>query len=70
MDTGALIEDVRESSAEYVEFLVAGTAVKGEFACAECAYGVIVTRELPTCPMCGGSSWERAPWSPFGRARL
>jgi hypothetical protein len=53
----------------YVAFLEAGTEVKGEFTCSDCAYGVIVTRSLPVCPMCGGSSWEPAPWSPFARSR-
>lgn len=52
---------------EYVEFRVAGETVKGEFHCAECGYGVAIIRALPLCPMCGGSSWEPATWSPFSR---
>lgn len=51
-----------------VRLWVAGEAGKGEFRCSECAYGVTVHRTLPVCPMCAGSSWEQAPWSPFGRA--
>jgi hypothetical protein len=52
----------------YVQFWSTGESVKGEFHCAECGYGVAVCRELPRCPMCGGESWEQAPWSPFARA--
>ena len=52
----------------YVEFLQTGTSTKGEFSCAECGYGVIVSKELPLCPMCGGESWEQATWAPFARA--
>jgi len=43
--------------------------VKGEFHCSECGYGVTIVRALPLCPMCGGTSWEQSPWSPFTRAR-
>jgi hypothetical protein len=52
----------------YVVFWPAGQHVKGEFHCAECGYGVTVFRELPVCPMCGGSTWEQSTWSPFSRA--
>ena len=57
-----------ESNPGYVQFWPAGESVKGEFHCAECGYGIAVCRELPRCPMCGGESWEQAPWSPFARA--
>ena len=43
----------------FVDFAVAGTHVSGEFRCAECGYGAVVHRELPQCPMCGGTVWER-----------
>ena len=56
------------ASTGYVQFWSAGESVKGEFHCAECGYGVAICRELPRCPMCGGVSWEQAPWSPFARA--
>jgi rubrerythrin len=56
------------SGTGYVQFWPAGESVKGEFHCAECGYGIAVCRELPRCPMCGGESWEQAPWSPFARA--
>ena len=57
-----------EASGDFVSFLSAGALAKGEFHCAECGYGVTVYRTLPVCPMCSGSSWERAAWSPFSRA--
>jgi rubrerythrin len=53
-----------------VDFLTAGTHVKGEFHCAECGYGVTVYRALPVCPMCGGVEWEQSAWSPLTRARI
>jgi rubredoxin len=42
----------------FVDFAVAGTEVSGEFRCTDCGYGAIVQRELPQCPMCGGTVWE------------
>ena len=35
---------------------------------AECGYGVTVYRQLPTCPMCAGDTWEQSTWSPFRQA--
>ena len=52
---------------EYVHCIPTGTAVKGEYHCSECGYGVTVHRELPRCPMCQGESWEQSAWSPFTR---
>jgi hypothetical protein len=52
----------------FVQFWSTGQAVKGEFHCAECGYGVTVYRKLPACPMCGGATWEQVPWSPLTRA--
>lgn len=46
-------------------FVVAGTPSDGEFHCASCGYGVSVRRMLPTCPMCGGETWEPVASSPF-----
>jgi len=65
-----MAEGIETSGAadEYVEFWAAGQTVKGEFHCADCGYGVTIVRALPPCPMCGGTSWESAPWSPFSRA--
>jgi rubrerythrin len=53
---------------DFVEFAAAGAQSKGEFHCAECGYGVTVTRTLPVCPMCSGSAWQRTTWSPLARA--
>ncbi len=46
----------------------AGGHAKGEFRCSECGYGVVVSKTLPSCPMCHGDTWESAPWRPFTRA--
>ena len=43
---------------DFVDFRIAGTRGGGEFRCAECGYGAIIQRELPACPMCGGTVWE------------
>ena len=59
---------VREADSDYVEFWAAGSQAKGEFRCADCGYGAIVTAALPRCPMCGCESWEPTGWSPFSRA--
>ena len=52
----------------FVQFWAAGDNGKGDYRCSECSYGVTVHRTLPVCPMCAGSSWEQAAWSPFSRA--
>jgi hypothetical protein len=54
-------ERVRTARTEpgYVAFHAAGAPAAGDFRCAECGYGVCVSRVLPSCPMCGGASWER-----------
>ena len=64
MDTSRAVPD------EFVQFWATGQRVKGEFHCSDCGYGVTIVRELPLCPMCGGSSWEQTPWSPFLRPRV
>ena len=61
-------ERVTEQGEDYVQFSGAGESGKGQFQCSECGYGVTVHRTLPVCPMCSGSSWEQAAWSPFGRS--
>jgi len=51
--------------AAFVAFAVTGTQVSGEFRCADCGYGAVVHRDLPQCPMCGGTVWEsREPLAP------
>ncbi len=54
----------------YVEFCKSGESAKGEYHCSECGYGVTVYRALPVCPMCAGTAWEQAAWSPFARAHV
>jgi hypothetical protein len=49
-----------EKGGDFVTFVPAGVAVKGEFHCAGCGYGVTVYRKLPRCPMCGGEEWEQS----------
>ena len=62
------IETSGAATGDFVEFWPTGQAVKGEFHCSECGYGVTIVRVLPLCPMCGGTSWEQSPWSPFTRS--
>ena len=50
---------------DFVEFLRAGTSATGEYRCSGCGYGVTVQSALPRCPMCAGTTWEAAAWSPF-----
>jgi rubredoxin len=59
---------IAEEPGGYVAFGTAGDAVKGEFHCSGCGYGITVYRELPICPMCAGTIWEQVPWSPLTRA--
>ena len=56
-----------EASGDFVDFYPSGTPAKGDFRCAECAYGIFVFRELPRCPMCGQHVWEPVGWRPFSR---
>jgi rubredoxin len=63
------VDTTRATTGDYVEFWATGQVVKGEFHCSECGYGVTIVRALPLCPMCGGTSWEQSPWSPFTRAQ-
>ena len=58
-----------EVTLDAVEYRQAGDPAKGEYHCSSCGYGVAIYRALPLCPMCGGTSWEPAAWSPFARAR-
>jgi hypothetical protein len=58
---------VTQADEDYVDFWPAGSQAKGEFRCADCGYGAVVTAALPRCPMCGCESWETASWSPFSR---
>ncbi|HXK13641.1 MAG TPA: hypothetical protein VNH45_03820 [Gaiellaceae bacterium] len=55
------------ASGEYVEFVLAGTSAVGAYHCSTCGYGITVHGELPSCPMCHGTTWELHDWSPFTR---
>ena len=55
MDEGARAGVVDDG---YVDFFMTGEPVVGEFRCSDCGYGVSLSRTLPLCPMCGGTSWE------------
>lgn len=58
---------------EFIAFYPAGARAKGRFRCADCGYGVTIHDELPTCPMCMGTSWEPVEWarvSAFKRGSL
>jgi len=57
-----------ETGVDFGDVFPAGVSAKGEFHCSDCGYGVTVFRELPSCPMCGGDSWEQSTWSPFRRS--
>jgi hypothetical protein len=46
---------------DFVEFVSTGAPGAGAFRCSSCGYGVTVQAALPQCPMCGGTTWERAP---------
>lgn len=54
IDIGEPVEDPG-----LVDFFAAGSDATGEFRCADCGYGAVVQRVLPSCPMCQGSVWER-----------
>ena len=60
---GALVEEALAD----VLLRAAGEAAKGEFRCLGCGYGIVVTRELPACPMCRGQDWQPTDWRPFSR---
>lgn len=58
----------QERDGDFVDFWETGSEARGQFACADCGYGVSVQTRLPSCPMCGGRSWEQSPASPFSRS--
>jgi rubrerythrin len=51
------------TGADFVEFVATGAPAAGAFHCSGCGYGVSVQETLPRCPMCGGTTWERAPFA-------
>ena len=46
----------------------AGDMGNGDYRCAECGYGIVVLRVLPTCPMCRGQEWIEREVAPFRHA--
>jgi rubredoxin len=52
----------------FVSFFKTGTRATGDYQCASCGYGITLHSDLPTCPMCGGESWEQIAWHPLSRA--
>jgi rubredoxin len=67
-----MLDEVRKHEppeGDFVEFLRAGSPAAGEFRCSSCGYGVTVQAALPQCPMCAGTTWESAAWSPPVRRR-
>jgi rubrerythrin len=55
---------------DFVEFVRTGALAAGAFRCSGCGYGVTVQATLPRCPMCGGTTWERAPNAAHASGRL
>ncbi len=53
---------------DFVALFAAGTRATGQYRCASCGYGITLHSKLPSCPMCGGESWEQAAWTPFARS--
>jgi lipopolysaccharide biosynthesis regulator YciM len=54
-----------EAGARDVDRVEAGTRGAGEYRCLECGYGIVTFSLVPACPMCHGSHWQAARWSPF-----
>jgi lipopolysaccharide biosynthesis regulator YciM len=55
----------REATAGESLHVEAGARGAGEYRCLECGYGIVTFSLVPDCPMCHGSGWEIASWSPF-----
>ena len=68
-----MLDEVRkgvEQHGDYVDFFAADAPATGAFRCSGCGYGVTVKTSLPHCPMCGGTTWERAASRPRITPRL
>jgi hypothetical protein len=58
-----------ESDGSVAEHTPLDGKIRSDYRCAGCGYGVVVMFDLPSvCPMCGGSSWDRAPGQPLSAA--
>jgi hypothetical protein len=64
-----LVASVREADSEVEGGMVAvGVGRKGkrvEYRCADCGYGIVVSGQAPSCPMCSEARWEHVGWRPF-----
>jgi hypothetical protein len=55
----------REAGTRETGHVEAGARGAGEYRCLECGYGIVTFSLVPACPMCHGSHWGAANWSPF-----
>ena len=58
-----LVALVRE--AEDSEVAAGGKGKRVEYSCAACGYGIVVSGQPPSCPMCSEARWEHVEWRPF-----
>lgn len=42
--------------------------VRIDYRCSSCGYGIVTTRPLPACPMCGRSDWIGKPPNTVSRS--
>jgi len=63
-----IVTNARAGDEEFVEFFRAGEQVVGAFECVACSHGAVVRGDLPPCPRCEGTLWERSAWTPFATA--
>jgi hypothetical protein len=64
-DVGSSIAEHRVDAGDYIEFARAGVSAVGQFECTACGHRIVTRRVLPPCVQCGGTMWERSPWTPF-----
>ena len=60
-------QEQASSMDDFVVLFATGTRAMGQYRCASCGYGITLHSNLPSCPMCGGESWEQSAWTPFAR---
>lgn len=46
-----------------------GSTSRMDVRCSACGYGAVVKSMPSRCPMCTGSTWDFADWSPLAAAR-
>jgi rubrerythrin len=62
LDIGTPVRTARTRETVEVE---AGARGAGEYRCLACGYGIATFSVIPECPMCRGTHWEMARFSPF-----